>query len=79
MVQVKNLILCAHRKELREQHQKKFLFDIVANGINGIDVDKCALKLNSPMYEYKCYMICWKPYLAWSDTQQLGDNLTIGR
>jgi len=24
------------------RHDKKFLFDIVANGINGIDVDKCA-------------------------------------
>lgn len=43
MAQVKDLILSAHRPELREAHQKKFLFDIVANGINGIDVDKCAL------------------------------------
>ena len=42
MKQVKDLILSAHRPELRAAHGKKFLFDIVANGINGIDVDKCA-------------------------------------
>ena len=40
--QVKDLILSAHDLQLRERHDKKFLFDIVANGINGIDVDKCA-------------------------------------
>ena len=39
---MKDLILSAHHPELRERHDKKFLFDIVANGINGIDVDKCA-------------------------------------
>ena len=42
MKEVKDLILSAHHPELRERHDKKFLFDIVANGINGIDVDKCA-------------------------------------
>ena len=40
MKEVKDLILSAHHPELRERHDKKFLFDIVANGINGIDVDK---------------------------------------
>jgi hypothetical protein len=40
--EVKDLILSAHDLKLRERHDKKFLFDIVANGINGIDVDKCA-------------------------------------
>ncbi len=39
---VKNLILSAHKPELRAESDKKFLFDIVANGINGIDVDKSA-------------------------------------
>ena len=39
---MKDLILSAHDLKLRERHDKKFLFDIVANGINGIDVDKCA-------------------------------------
>jgi hypothetical protein len=39
---VKDLILSAHKPALRAASDKKFLFDIVANGINGIDVDKCA-------------------------------------
>lgn len=39
---VKDLILSAHNSSLRAASDKKFLFDIVANGINGIDVDKCA-------------------------------------
>ena len=41
MSHVKQLILCAHSKGLRDKSDKKFLFDIVANGVNGIDVDKC--------------------------------------
>ena len=40
---VKDLILSAHNPALRAASNKKFLFDIVANGINGIDVDKCDL------------------------------------
>ena len=39
---VKDLIMSAHNPQLRDASRKKFLFDIVANGVNGIDVDKCA-------------------------------------
>ena len=41
---MKDLILSAHNPALRAASNKKFLFDIVANGINGIDVDKCDLR-----------------------------------
>ena len=41
--EVKDLILSAHDPALRRNHDKRFLFDIVANGINGIDVDKYML------------------------------------
>lgn len=38
--EVKKLILSAHQPALRAASDKKFLYDIVANGVNGIDVDK---------------------------------------
>ena len=46
---MKDLILSAHNPVLRAASNKKFLFDIVANGINGIDVDKC-----DPMPDLLC-------------------------
>ena len=39
---VKHFIMASHNPRLRANSDKKCLFDIVANGVNGIDVDKCA-------------------------------------
>jgi hypothetical protein len=82
---VKDLILSAHNPALRAASNKKFLFDIVANGINGIDVDKCApcskraLCYFRPSVTPVPSLACWMEGCSGADAVLLAADLTTWR
>lgn len=64
---MKDLILSAHNPVLRAASNKKFLFDIVANGINGIDVDKCAPCCKCALYFFRPSVSPVPPLACWME------------